>query len=347
MSNNSLFLRALRNEPVERPPVWMMRQAGRYMPEYRALKEKHTFLELCKTPELAVEVTMQPLRAFDVDAAILFSDILIPLEGMGLKIDFNPGPQVKNPIKSPADVSALTVKDPNSYCSFVGEALSVIKREVKALPSSTGERAVIGFAGAPWTMACYMMDQGPFKHFHGTQIFANEHRKATHEMLAKLTEVVTSYLLFQIESGAEAVQLFDTWAGNLSVEDYREFALPYTRQILSAVARTQTPTALYVNGSAHLLEEMVDSGADCIGLDWRVSLTEAASRIPQSVVVQGNLDPTRLFSDKQRVISETEALVSSWKRRSGFIANLGHGILQRTPMENVTAFVETVRAGWR
>ncbi len=337
-----LLLQAFRNQPLDRPPVWMMRQAGRYLEEYRALKARHSFLELCRSPELAAEVSLQPLRILDVDAVILFSDILIPVQAMGINVDFKPGPTIYNPITSPADIQALKVNGVVSEVSYVFETVKSLKKELVAA-SESPRKALLGFAGAPWTLACYIIEQGPFKHFHGTQVFAQEHRKAMHLLLEKLTTVVIDYVLSQRESGADAIQLFDTWAGNLSAADYREFALPYTQKIFEALSKHSCPTTLYVNGSSHLLKEMASSGANCLSIDWRIDLRSARALLGEAMVLQGNFDPTKLYRSPEEVRKETQLMISQPELQKGYIANLGHGILPTTPLQSAKEFINTVK----
>lgn len=334
------MIRALNGEELERPPVWLMRQAGRYLAEYQEIKAKHSFLEMCRTPELALEVSLQPLRLFDMDAAIVFADILLPLESMGMKIDFNPGPKVERPLKTRSDIESLTLSDPSRTLHYVMKTIKELRQTLAP------EKTVIGFAGAPWTMACYILEQGPFKHFHGTQVFANEDPVAIHELLKKITQCTIDYLLAQYESGADVVQLFDSWAGNLSLEDYRRFALPYTQQIFAALKKTSRPSILYVNGSSHLLPAMCESGANCLSVDWRTSLAQAQSSFGERGSIQGNFDPSHLFGSVDEVAERTAQMLNSVKSRVGYIANLGHGVLQHTPRENVKAFVDGVKRGW-
>jgi len=323
-----------------------MRQAGRYLLEYQEIKSRHSFLEMCTTPELALEVSLQPIRILDVDAAIVFADILLPLRSMGLEIDFNPGPKILKPLRYRSDIDQLKYQDPAQALDYVMRTLEMLQQELRLKYSAQGEKAVIGFAGAPWTMACYAIDQGPWKHFHGTQIFAYKNESAMHALLEKLTETTIDYLTAQLESGADAVQLFDSWAGNLSVEDYCRFALPYTQQIFAALKKTKKPSILYVNGSSHLLEPMIESGADCISVDWRTPIGTAQKRF-EGGVVQGNFDPTHLFGAKDEVVARTKAMLSTVHDTSRYIANLGHGVLQQTPRENVIAFVDTIKKGWK
>lgn len=346
MPKDPLLLRTLRHETIERPPVWLMRQAGRYLPEYRALKEQHGFLGLCRSPELATEVTIQPVRIFDLDAAILFADIMLPAECLGFQIDFTPGPTVANPVRSAADISGLIRRDVAAHMGYVFDAVKMIRGELNRLHSPE-PKTLIGFAGAPWTLACYLLDQGPYKHFAGTQVFGEESPETLHRLLAMLSELTAEYLIGQIESGAQMVQLFDTWGGNLSEDDYRRWALPYVRRVFETVG-TRCPRALYINGSAHLLSAMVESGADCLSVDWRTSLSAAREACGGKLAIQGNLDPAHLFGEQKSVVARTREMIAGWgPHRGGYVANLGHGVLQRTPRENVAAFVATVKEGWR
>ncbi len=296
------------------------------------------------TPELALEVSLQPVRILDIDAAIVFADILLPLRSMGMEIDFNPGPKVLKPLRSRSDIDGLKLRDAATSLDYVMRTLEMLKQELRLNYSGNGEKAVIGFAGAPWTMACYAIDQGPWKHFHGTQIFAYKNESAMHALLEKLTVMTIDYLTAQLESGADAVQLFDSWAGNLSVEDYRRFALPYSQRIFSALRKTGKPVILYVNGSAHLLPAMVESGADCLSVDWRTPIATAQESFAGTI--QGNFDPTHLFGAREDIVTRTKAMLSTVGDRNRYVANLGHGVLQQTPRENVIAFVETIQRGW-
>ncbi len=320
-----------------------MRQAGRYMAEYRALKEQHSFLELCKTPELALRVSLLPLELLEVDAIILFSDILIPVEAMGLRIDFAPGPIVKNPIATPRDVEALEIDAIEDRVGFVFETLRELRNVLKT--RERGDQALIGFAGSPWTLACYTTSQQMFKHFEGTLIFAKREPAAMELFLGKLTQVVSDYVCAQIESGAQVIQLFDTWAGNLSAEDYRRWALPFTKQIIARISERGCPSILYVNNCSHLLGSMIETGATCLSVDQRVSLASVSAAFPDTVV-QGNLDPAQLFSPTETVSRSTREMIKRWPKRSGYIVNLGHGVLPTTPIENVRAFIRTARDGW-
>jgi len=351
MGGNSLFSRAvqfnsaLQFEALPRPPVWIMRQAGRYLTEYNEVKAKHSFLEICRTPELAVQVSLQPIHYLNVDAAIIFSDILIPVVALGIEVDFNPGPIIKNPIRTGADLASLKrIGEVTTQTAFLPKAISSLKNELRSLPGDP--KALLGFAGAPWTMACYIIEQKPFKHFERTQIVAREERAQLHRLLELLTSITEEYLLAQVEAGADAIQLFDTWAGNLSLADYREFALPYTQRIFATLEKRGVPTILYINGCTPLLPGMIESGAKVLSLDWRIDLEQALRLIPSEIAVQGNLDPTLLYGTPESVKQQTELMLRAVNKRPGYIANLGHGILQTTPRENALSFVKTVQAGW-
>lgn len=339
-----LLVRALRGEAIERPPVWLMRQAGRYLEEYRALKTKNSFLEMCRNPELAFEVSMQPIRFFQPDAAIVFADILLPAQCLGIDVTFAPGPKVTNPIRGVADIRDLRMESPARILSFVPEALTAIRN---ALEQEEGPRkAVIGFAGAPWTMACYLIDQGPYKHFEQTAIFAKEHPKAFAFFLETISRLTEEYLLAQVEGGADVVQLFESWGGILSLDDYRRYALPSCERIITSLARRGVPVILYVNGSSHLLHAMTESGASCLSVDSRTPLAAAYSVVGKNVTIQGNLDPTDLFLQGDEVYSRTREMISAVPDQRNYIANLGHGVLQSTPRESVRVFIEAVKAGW-
>jgi uroporphyrinogen decarboxylase len=331
-----LFLRACRGETTERAPIWIMRQAGRYLPEYRAVRQKVSFLELCKTPELACEVTLQPIRRFHFDASIVFSDILIPVEAMGCAVEFpdDGGPQIAAPVRTEADVGKLRVPDPAATMPFVMEAI----RKIRAgLPRDV---PLIGFAGAPLTLASYMIEGGGSKNFTKLKGMLLGSPKAAHALLSKLADTVSAFLRAQIDAGAQAVQLFDTWAGMLSPDDYEAFALPYTSQIVAAI-KGKAPVIVYVGGGGTLLERIAKCGCDVMGLDWRVEIGEARARLGK-LPVQGNLDPVALFGPREIVEQKARAIVERGGRR-GHIFNLGHGILPETPIENVEALLAAVR----
>jgi uroporphyrinogen decarboxylase len=330
------FLDACFGRPVDRPPVWMMRQAGRYLPEYRAVREKVSFLELCRTPELATEVSLQPFRRFRPDGVIFFSDILIPVAAMGARVDFGDGgPELPEPVRSAGDVARLHRFDPARDIGFTGRILSALHREVG------GDAAVLGFVGAPWTLASYLIEGGGSKSFSGIKQMKGNDPRTLHRLLDLLADVVADVLSFQLESGASAVQIFDTWAGELSARDYREWALPAVERAILGIRRQAAPVILFVNGCAHLLEAMAESGADVLSLDWRVQLSEARRRVPRPAL-QGNLDPGILLGPADEVALRTRELVSETGGKA-HIVNLGHGVLPPTPIESVQAFFDTVR----
>jgi uroporphyrinogen decarboxylase len=326
----SRFLKACRREPVDATPVWFMRQAGRYMSEYRALREKHSLLELCRVPELATEVTLQPVRRIEVDAAILFSDLLLPLEPMGLPFDFvkGEGPQIEHPIETPADIERLKIFEPREALAHVLDAIRSVQRELaKRVP-------LIGFAGAPFTLASYAIEGGHSSNFARTKALMYGHPEAWHRLCEKFSTVVADYLTAQVEAGVDAVQIFDSWVGALGPADYREFAMPHTRRIFDAI-RGRVPTIHFGVGTATILEQIRDAGGDVIGVDWRIPIDEAWERIGADRAVQGNLDPTLLLGPVGRLLDAAEDVLARAARRPGHIFNLGHGILPSTPLEHV------------
>jgi len=334
---NDRLLRACRRETVDRTPVWMMRQAGRYLKEYRDIRAKVSFLDLCKDTDLATEVSLQPYRILGVDAVIFFSDILIPVEAMGVSVSLtDKGPEIADPIRSHPDVDRLRVPDPAGETPFVGSILRKLRSELK------NEVPLIGFAGAPWTLASYMIEGGGSRTFAEIKGMAFREPALLHKLLDKLANTVSSYLLFQIESGAQVIQLFDTWAGELNRDDYEEFALPPTRKVFEAIGN-RVPRILYINGSSAILESMATSGAEVISLDWRISLAEATIRVGDRVALQGNLDPVLLLGARDRLLAKTAEILEQGGS-SGHILNLGHGILPPTPVENARAFIEFAKS---
>jgi uroporphyrinogen decarboxylase len=333
----SLFLRACRRESVERTPVWFMRQAGRYMAEYRALRQNYTLLQLCRTPDLATEVTLQPVRRIEVDAAILFSDLLIPLEPMGIPFDFvkGEGPAIERPIRSAADIDAVNVVDPRETIGYTFDAIRQIKRELG------GRIPLIGFAGAPFTLASYAIEGGHSNNFALTKGLMYGDPAAWHRLADKLATVVGDYLAAQIDAGADVVQVFDSWVGALNEADYREFALPHTRKIFDAIGG-RVPTIHFGVASASILHVMREAGGDIIGADWRVPLDEAWQRIGHDRGIQGNLDPTLLLGPRERLLAGVDEVLARAANRPGHIFNLGHGILPMTPVENVQAVARYV-----
>jgi uroporphyrinogen decarboxylase len=337
---NDRFLRACRREKTDTTPIWLMRQAGRYMSEYRALREKHTLLELCRTPELATQVTLQPLR-LGVDAAILFADILLPLEPMGAPFEFakGEGPVIHEPIRSTEQIDALRVIDPEDGLGYVLDAIRSIKREL------TGKLPLIGFAGAPFTLASYLIEGGKSAHFAKTKRLMYSEPAAWNALMGKLSEVVRRYLVAQVGAGADAIQLFDSWVGQLSREDYREYVMPHVAHILSGVAELGVPVIHFGTGTHALLELQREAGGSVLGLDWRTPLEEGWKRVGHDRAIQGNLDPTVLFAPRDVIHAHASRVLAAAGGRPGHIFNLGHGILPETPVDSVKALIDFVHDG--
>ena len=327
---------------MDTTPVWFMRQAGRYMAEYRSLRERHSLLDICRIPDLATEVTLQPVRRIDVDAAILFSDLLLPLEPMGLPFDFvkGEGPQIEQPISSPSDIDRLRVFEPRESLAHVLTAIGQIQRELG------GVVPLIGFAGAPFTLASYAIEGGHSNHFAKTKALMYGHPDAWHRLCDKFAAVVSNYLVAQIDAGVDAVQVFDSWVGTLNAADYREFALPHTRRIFEAVGH-RVPTIHFGTGTATILEELRNAGGDVIGVDWRIPIDEAWERIGEDHSVQGNLDPTLLLGPTARMFERADDVLDRVGGRPGHIFNLGHGILPSTPVEHVQMLAQYVHSASR
>ena len=325
------FLRACRREPVDRVPVWFMRQAGRYMAEYRALRAKHTLLELCRTPELAVEVTLQPIRRLEVDAAILFADILLPLEPMGAPFEFaaGEGPVIHEPVRTRAQIEALRVCDPEEGLGYVLQAVRLLRKELD------GKTPLIGFAGAPFTLASYLVEGGKSSHFLKTKILMYREPDAWNLLMEKLSAVVSRYLLAQVAAGAQAVQLFDSWVGALSPDDYATYVQPHVARILGEVSTAGVPVIHFGTGTATLLEAQKAAGGSVIGVDWRTPLDDARRRLGDGVALQGNLDPTLLFAPPEVLDAHVRDVLRRAGTHPGYIFNLGHGILPETPVEAV------------
>jgi len=333
---NDLFLRACRGEATERRPVWMMRQAGRYLPEYRAIREKADFLTLCKTPELAAEVTIQPVRIVGVDAAILFADILLPLEAMGAELVFakGDGPTFPHPVRTRQDIERLRVPDAEETLGYVFNALRLVRRELD------GVVPVIGFGGTPWTLAAYLVEGGGSKDYSHLLAWSYEDPEGLALLLDRIADTSIAYLRGQIAAGAQALQLFDTWGGLLDLERWRAIALPPLRKIAEAI-RGHVPLIYYVNGGAHLLEGMRELPVDVLSVDWRVPLSKVR-QIVGSRVLQGNFDPTALLGPIPEIERRVARLLEEGKG-GGHIVNLGHGILPRTPVDHAKAFVDAVK----
>jgi uroporphyrinogen decarboxylase len=332
------LLRACRHQAVDVTPVWFMRQAGRYMPEYRRIREQHTLLEIVAQPQLAAEVTLQPVRAFDLDAAILFADILLPVVPMGLHLEFvkGEGPAISEPVRGAEAVERLRVLDAESDLGHVLEAVRLVRAE---LPPQV---ALIGFAGAPFTVASYMIEGGPSRNYRFTKTLMHTEPQVWETLMSKLADSLADYLLGQVQAGAQAVQLFDSWVGALSPQDYARFVLPYSRRVLKTVQASGVPVIHFGTGTATLLKLMKQAGGTVIGLDWRVPLDEGWATLGEDVAVQGNLDPVALFAPLPVLRSQIEDVLKRVDGRPGHIFNLGHGILQHTPVENVRAAVDMV-----
>jgi uroporphyrinogen decarboxylase len=337
------FLRACRGEPVDTTPIWLMRQAGRYLPEYRALRAKHDFLTLCRTPELAVEVTLQPLRRYELDAAILFSDILIVFPGMGLPIEFakGEGPVIDPPIRDAAAVRALRTFEPAEHVPYVLETLRLLRRELPAV----GGVPVIGFSGAPFTLASYAIEGGGSKNYHRTKALMYAAPDVWDALMSRFADTVAAYLEAQIEAGAQAVQLFDTWVGALAPWDYARYAAPYTQRVVERLtARTEgrVPVIHYAGGTTALLKELAGLGADVLSVDWRIELDDVLRAIGADVVLQGNLEPAFLYAPTPAVRARAAEIVAQGKRARGHVFNLGHGIHPDVDPGQVAALVDAV-----
>lgn len=340
---NDLFLRALLRQPVDRTPVWMMRQAGRYLPEYRRVRERAgSFMKLCTTPELACEVTLQPLERYRLDAAILFSDILTIPDAMGLGLEFveGEGPQFRNPVRTAADIRRLPIPDPEDMLRYVPEAVRLIRRELD------GRVPLIGFAGSPWTLATYMVEGRSSREFRHIKGLLYEQPEVLHLLLAKLAESVARYLNAQIAAGVDAIMVFDTWGGVLSAAQYRQFSLNYARLVLGGVTRERAgrkiPAILFTKGGGQWLEAMAASGYDALGLDWTTDIGEARDRAGDRVALQGNLDPQALYAPIPALRAEVRQILERYGRGSGHVFNLGHGVWPDANPEHVGAMIEAV-----
>jgi uroporphyrinogen decarboxylase len=344
---NDDFLRALLREPVTRTPVWLMRQAGRYLPEYcETRKRAGSFLELCKTPSLACEVTLQPLARYDLDAAILFSDILTIPDAMGLGLYFadGEGPRFERPLREEWEIRALAAPDPYDHLRYVLDAVAEIRR---ALANSV---PLIGFSGSPFTLACYMVEGGASDEFRILKTMLYDHPALLHRILEVNAEAVTAYLNAQIESGVQAVQIFDTWGGALSHAAFREFSLAYIERVIAGLQKTRDgeriPCIVFVKGGGQWLEAIAASGCDAVGLDWTTDLGEARRRVGDKVALQGNMDPMALFASPEAITAEATRVLDSHGGPTGHVFNLGHGINQHTPPDHVAVLVDAVHA-WK
>ncbi|APZ44317.1 uroporphyrinogen decarboxylase [Acidihalobacter ferrooxydans] len=344
--HNDRLLRALLREPVDVTPIWIMRQAGRYLPEYRATRARAgSFMDLCRTPELACEVTLQPLTRFPLDAAILFSDILTIPDAMGLGLYFaeGEGPRFERPVRSAAEIAALAAPDPEIELAYVTDAVRLIRQEL------AGRAPLIGFSGSPWTLATYMVEGGSSKEFSHIKGLLYENPAALHQLLDTLASAVTAYLNAQIAAGAQAVMIFDTWGGSLTPSGYREFSLHYMQRIVEGLTREneghRVPVTLFTKGGGQWLEAMAETGCDALGLDWTTDIADARRRVGGQVALQGNLDPAVLYASNERVAEEARKVLAAYGDGPGHVFNLGHGIHPAIDPERVAALVETVHAG--
>lgn len=341
MLKNDSFLKACGKEPADYTPIWIMRQAGRYMKEYRVIRKKVDFLTMCKTPELVTEATLLPVDILGVDAAILFSDILIPVEAMGVSVRFTDkgGPVLSDPVRSETQIESLSIPGPaesEERMPFIAESIRLI---LQALDSRV---PLIGFSGAPFTLATYMVEGETSKSFTWIKRIMYSNPALLHNLLNKVTTAIIHYLNIQISAGVHTVQLFDTWAGALSPEDYKEFALPYAERVIEGIDRKGCPVILFSNGVSSILEYMVSSGADVIGLDWRIDIGDARKRAGDSVALQGNLDPCVLYAGPSVIRRHVSSILERYGTGTGHIFNLGHGILPDTPVDHAKALVEIV-----
>lgn len=339
MSQSDRFLCACRREPVDATPVWLMRQAGRYMANYRALRERYTILELIKTPDLATEVTMQPINAFNLDAAIIFADILTILEGMGLHLEFakGEGPVIHNPVRTAADVEALATPPAEESLGFTLQAIKQVRAELN------GKVPLIGFSGAPFTLASYAIEGGSSRNYLTAKSLMYNEPKTWHKLMEKLSNAIGDYLAAQANAGAQTLQLFDSWIGALSPADYREYVLPHSQNAIKiATSNTDVPFIHFGTGTAGMLPLLKEAGGTVIGVDWRMDLAQASQQLGTDVAIQGNLDPVILFAPIPEMKKQVARILASVKDRPGHIFNLGHGILQHTPVEHVAALIDFV-----
>ncbi len=340
---NDLIIRALLREPTKRTPIWVMRQAGRYLPEYlKTRAEAGSFMNLCQTPDLACEVTLQPLRRFDLDAAIIFSDILTIPDAMGLGLYFSEGegPKFEHPIRSESDIDNLPSPDMRESLAYVTDAIQLVRRELN------GQVPLIGFSGSPWTLATYMVEGGSSKTFSKIKKLIYDQPALAHKLLGRLADSVIDYLNMQIEAGAQIIQIFDTWGGVLSDQAFREFSLRYLARIVSGLTREhegrKVPIILFCKGCNTHLEVQADTGCDALGIDWTISLAEAKSRVGMQVALQGNLDPAILLTNPDVIHQEASKVLASFGQGTGHVFNLGHGITPEVPPENLGALIDTV-----
>ena len=337
MSRADRYLKACRKESVDCTPVWIMRQAGRYLAEYRAMRAKHSFIEVCKTPELVVEVTLQPIRRFELDAAIIFADILLPLEKMGIDFEFTKGdgPQINNPVRTRAEVEKMRAINPREEMAYLMDAIRMVKGELN------GQVPLIGFSGAPFTLASYITEGGGSRNYVFTKSMMYQEPATWHLLMEKLTDMVIVYLNDQIQAGVQAVQVFDSWVGCLSQADYREFVLPHQKRLMGALDKS-VPHIHFAFGASHLLNLVQEAGGDVLGLDWRMDIDRAWQALNYEPGVQGNLDPVALYGSRDYIKGRVQDIISRAGNRNGHIFNLGHGILPTAPNDNVKYLVDLV-----
>lgn len=337
MPRNDRFLNACRRKDVDCTPVWMMRQAGRYLEEYREIRKKHSFLNMCKTPELVVEVTLQPIRRFEIDAAIIFADILLPLEHMGIDFEFTKGegPHIKNPVRTMADIKQMRAIEPCEQMPYLMEAIKTVLSELN------GKVPLIGFSGAPFTLASYIIEGGGSKNYENTKMMMYKEPQTWHLLMEKLTDMVIVYLDAQIKMGVNAVQIFDSWVGCLSPLDYKEFVFPHQKRIFDNLNKS-VPHIHFAFGASHLIDLVPKAGGDVIGIDWRVNIDEAWKKIGYDKGIQGNLDPVALYGSKEYIKKRVKDIIDRAENRNGHIFNLGHGILPTAPVENAKYMIDLV-----
>ncbi|ATW28607.1 uroporphyrinogen decarboxylase [Candidatus Formimonas warabiya] len=335
---NDIFLRACRREQVEYTPVWFMRQAGRYMEEYMKIRKRYSFLEMCKTPELAAQVTLQPVDRLGVDAAILFADILLPLEGMGIAFEFSEGegPFIHHPVRCAKDVAQIRVLEGEEATPYVMEAIRLARRDLE------GKVPLIGFSAAPFTLASYLIEGGGSRDYLNCKKMIWGAPEIWHELMRKVSQVILNYLRAQIAAGAQAVQLFDSWVGTLNSEDYRHYVLPYSQKVITGLKDLKVPVIHFANNGATLLELVKEAGGDVIGIDWRINIDQAWKRLGSEVGIQGNLDPAVLLAPRRIMEQKAKDILDRAANRPGHIFNLGHGIHKDSRTEDVLALVEAV-----
>ena len=335
---SSRFLDACRRRPTDVRPVWFMRQAGRYLKPYREIRSKHTILEICKRPDLAAQVTLQPVEILDVDAAIIFADILLPIEPMGLKLEFRAGegPHIENPVRTTNDVDSLSISNTDDL-GYVGESIQLVTRAL------AGKVPVIGFTGAPFTLASYMIEGGPSKSFLQTKRLMYNDETLWRRLMGKIVDVLGPFAIMQVAAGARAIQIFDSWVGALSPDDYVRYVAPYSRALIERVRSTGVPVIHFGTGASGFFRELHAAGGDVMGVDWRVNIDQAWMDISYRSAVQGNLDPVALFAPLPELKAKVHELLKRTGTRPGHIFNLGHGILPETPVDHVKAVVQMVR----